>query len=138
MVRDDTKQAKTYYFRINVTKDKTDRRELFACQFRLFDRCLRQTRRVLETLQPHYESLTSGDQQRVQDLQELVPQMETIREVAYRREIKGEEVSPDEKRFSLYEAHTEMIVKGKGNVLFGRKASFASRRSGLILHAAVL
>lgn len=138
MVRDYTKQAKTYYFRINVTKDTTDRCHLFACQFRLFDRCLRQTRRVLEALQPRYENLPSGDQKRVAHLQELLPQMETIREVAYRREIMGEHVSPDEKLFSLYEAHTEMIVKGKGNVLFGRKASFASGRSGLILHAAVL
>lgn len=138
LVRDYTKQAKTYYFRINVTKDKTDRRELFERQFRLFDRCLRQTRRVLECLQPRYESLDSGDRQRVEHLQDLLPKMETIRNVAYRRELMGEQVPPDEKLFSLYEEHTEMIVKGKGNVLFGRKASFASGRSGLILQAAVL
>jgi IS5 family transposase len=138
VVRDYTKQAKTYYFRINVTKDKSERRALFACQFRLFDRCLRQTRRVLEGLQPRYESLDRGDQQRVEHLQALLPKMETIRDVAYRREIMGEQVPPDDKLFSIYEEHTEMIVKGKGNVLFGRKASFASGRSGLILQAAVL
>lgn len=138
LVRDYTKQAKIYYFRINVTQDKTERRDLFASQFRVFDRCLRQTRRVLEHLRPRYESLEPGDQQRVEYLQELLPKMETIRDVAYRREIMGDQVPPEGKLFSIYEEHTEMIVKGKGHVLFGRKASFASGRSGLILQAAVL
>jgi IS5 family transposase len=64
--------------------------------------------------------------------------METIRDVAYRREIKGEQVPPEDKLFSIYEEHTEMIVKGKGHGRFGRKTSLASGRSGLILHAAVL
>jgi IS5 family transposase len=138
LVRDYTKQAKTYYFRINVTKDKTERRELFERQFRLFDRCLRQTQRVLKQLQPRYERLESADQRLLSSLEELAPKMETVREVAYRREIEGEDVPPEEKLFSIYEDHTEMIVKGKGKVLFGRTASFASGRSGLILHAAVL
>jgi IS5 family transposase len=138
LVRDYTRQAKTYYFRINVTKDKTERRELFERQFRLFDRSLRQTKRVLEHLHPWYEYLAPADQQRVDELEALVLKMETIRDVAYRREIKGEQVPPEDKLFSIYEEHTEMIVKGKGNVLFGRTASFASGRSSLILHAAVL
>lgn len=138
LVRDYTRQAKTYYFRINVTKDKATRRELFERQFRLFDRSLRQTKRVLEHLRPWYEYLDPADQQRMDELAALVPKMETIRNVAYRREIKGEQVPPEDKLFSIYEDHTEMIVKGKGNVRFGRKTSFASGRSGLILQAAVL
>jgi IS5 family transposase len=138
LVRDYTRQAKTYYFRINVTKDKQERQALFACQFRLFDQCLRQTRRVLEHLQSRYDVLGQADQQRVERLKELFLKMETIREVSYRREIVGEQVPPEEKLCSIYEDHTEMIVKGNGNVLFGRKASLASGRSGLILHAAVL
>jgi IS5 family transposase len=137
-VRDYTRQAKTYYFRINVTKDKATRRELFERQFRLFDRSLRQTKRVLEHLRAWYEHLAPADQQRLDELAALVPKMETIREVAYRREIKGEQVPPEDKLFSIYEEHTEMIVKGKGNVRFGRKTSLAGGRSGLILHAAVL
>lgn len=138
LVRDYTRQAKTYYFRLNVTKDKTVRRELFERQFRVFDRSLRQTKRVLEHLHPWSESLTPADQQRLDELAALVPKMETIRDVAYRHEINGEQVPPEDKLFSIYEEHTEMIVKGKGNVRFGRSASFASGRSRLILHVAVL
>jgi transposase, IS5 family len=138
LFRDYTGQAKTYYFRINVTKNKAERRELFERQFRLFDRSLRQTKRVLEHLRPWAEHLCPADQRRVNELEALVPKMEMIREAAYRREMKGEQVPPDDKLFSIYEEHTEMIVKGKGNVRFGRKTSFASGRSGLILHAAVL
>jgi IS5 family transposase len=138
LFRDYRKQAKKYYFRINVTKDKAVRRELFEKQFRLFDRSFRQAQRVLEHLQPRYKSLERADQRRMDALKELLSKMETIRDVAYRREIKGEQVPPDDKLFSIYEEHTEMIVKGKGNVLFGRSVSFASGRSSLILHAAVL
>jgi IS5 family transposase len=138
LVRDYTGQAKTYYFRINVTQDKATRRELFERQFRLFDRSLRQTKRVLERLSPWYEHLTPADQQRMDELAAFVPKMETVRNVAYRREIQGEQVPPEDKLFSIYEDHTEMIVKGKEHVRFGRKTSLASGRSGLILHAAVL
>jgi len=138
LVRDYTRQAKSYYFRINVTKDKNERRDLFERQFRLFDRCLRQTRRVLEHLQPRYDTLGQANQQRVERLKELLPKMETVRDVAYRWEILGQQVPAEEKLFSIYEEHTEMIVKGKDNILFGRKAGFASGRSGLILHTAVV
>jgi IS5 family transposase len=138
LVRDYTGKAKTYYFQINVTKDKAKRRELFERQLRLFDRSLRQTKRVLKHLNPWYKHLCPADQRRFDELDGLVPKMEIIRDVAYRREMKGEQVPPDDKLFSIYEEHTEMIVKGKGNVRFGRKTSFASGRSGLILHAAVL
>jgi IS5 family transposase len=138
VMRDYTGQAKTYYFRINLTKDNAKRRELFERQFSLFDRSLRQTKRVFEHLHPFYEHLCPADQRRMDELEALVPKMEIIREVAWRREIKGEQVPPDDKLFSIYEEHTEMIVKGKENVRFGRKTSFASGRSGVILHAAVL
>ena len=138
LVRDYTRQAKSYYFRINVTQDKDERRDLFERQFRLFDRCLRQTHRVLEHLQSWYEALGQADQRRVEHLTEFLPKMETVRAVAYRREILREPVPAEEKLFSIYEDHTEMIVKGKDTILFGRKAGLASGRSGLILHAAVV
>jgi transposase, IS5 family len=61
MVRDYTKQAKSYYFLINVTKDKSVRRTVFEKQFPLVDRCLAQTRRVVAALQPRVRSLSPGD-----------------------------------------------------------------------------
>ena len=137
MVRDYTKQAKTYYFMINVTKDKTVRQTLFEKQFPLVDRCLAQTRRVVAALQPRVRSLSPGDQRRYARLTDLVPDMEQIRDVAYRREILGESVASQDKLLSLYEPHTQMIVKGKGKVFFGRKVSLASGRSNLILQCQV-
>jgi IS5 family transposase len=137
MVRDYTKQAKTYYFMINVTKDKTGRHTWFEKQFPLVDRCLSQTRRVVAALQPRVRSLSPGDQRRYARLTELLPDMEQIRDVAYRREILGESVASQDKLLSLYEPHTQMIVKGKGKVFFGRKVSLASGRSNLILQCQV-
>ncbi len=137
MVRDYTKQAKTYYFMINVTKDKTVRQTLFEKQFPLVDRSLAQTRRVVAALQPRVRSLSPGDQRRYARLTDLLPDMDQIRDVAYRREILGKSVASQDKLLSLYEPHTQMIVKGKGKVLFGRKVSLASGRSNLILQCQV-
>lgn len=137
MVRDYTKQAKTYYFTINVTKDKTVRQSLFEKQFPLMDRCLTQARRVVADLRPRLTSLSPGDQRRYERLTELLPSMAHIRDVAYRREILGEAVASQDKLLSLYERHTQMIVKGKGKVFFGRKVSLASGRSNLILQCQV-
>ncbi len=137
LVRNYTKQAKTYYFEINVTKEKTARQALFEQQFPLLDRCLAQTQRILVHLQPRLKSLRLADRCRFERIKALLPHMQTIREVAYRREILGEQVPSQDKLLSLYETHTQMIVKGKGKVLFGRKVSFASGRSNLILHSRV-
>jgi len=137
MVRDYTKQAKTYYFLINVTKDKTVRQTLFEKQFPLVDRCLTQTRRVVAALQSRVPSLSPGDQRRYARLTDLLPDMAQIRNVAYRREILGESVASQDKLLSLYEPQTQMIVKGKGKVFFGRKVSLASGRSNLILQCQV-
>jgi transposase, IS5 family len=63
--------------------------------------------------------------------------MVQIRDVAYRREILGESVASQDKLLSIYEPHTQMIVKGQGKVLFGRKVSRASGRSNLILQCQV-
>lgn len=55
-----------------------------------------------------------------------------------RKEVKGEVVPNDEKIFSIYERHTDIIVKGKREVQFGHKVNLADGRSKLILDCEVL
>lgn len=50
-----------------------------------------------------------------------------------KREIKGEQASNDEKLFSIYELHTDIIVKGLRKWEFGHKVSFAGGKSNLLL-----
>jgi IS5 family transposase len=50
-----------------------------------------------------------------------------------RREIKGEKAPVAEKIFSIYEEHTDVIVKGGREATFGHKVNIGSGKSNLIL-----
>ena len=50
-----------------------------------------------------------------------------------RRVFQGEKVAADEKVFSLFEEHTDIIVKGSRDIQYGHKLNLSTGRSGLIL-----
>jgi IS5 family transposase len=55
-----------------------------------------------------------------------------------RREINGEIVPNDKKIFSIYELHTDIIVKGSREVQFGHKINISSGKSNLILSCEIV
>ena len=54
-----------------------------------------------------------------------------------RRVIKGDSVPATEKVVSLYEAHTDIIVKGSRDVQYGHKINLTTGKKGLILDATI-
>ena len=64
--------------------------------------------------------------------------MQQVYSMTERKELKGEVVSNNEKIFSIYERHTDIIVKGKREVEFGHKINLTDGRSNLILDCQVL
>jgi IS5 family transposase len=58
--------------------------------------------------------------------------------MAYLKEITGEKVPNEEKIYSIYEQHTDIIVKGPREIKFGHKVDFSSGKSNLILNCRVL
>jgi len=54
-----------------------------------------------------------------------------------RRVFEGEKVPADEKIFSLFEEHTDIIVKGSRDIQYGHKLNLTSGKSGLILDAVI-
>ena len=54
-----------------------------------------------------------------------------------RRVFKGETVPSNDKIVSLFEPHTEIIVKGRRDVAFGHKLNLTTGRSGLVLDLAI-
>jgi len=54
-----------------------------------------------------------------------------------RRVFKGEKVPAHEKLFSLFEEHTDIIVKGSRDIQYGHKLNLSSGRSGLILDVVI-
>ena len=64
--------------------------------------------------------------------------MQQVFSMTERKEIKGKSVPNDEKIFSIYEQHTDIIVKGSREVQFGHKINLSTGKSNLILSCDIL
>jgi len=71
-------------------------------------------------------------------LEHLLPLMHKVYDITNRKEILGGAVPNDEKLFSIYELHTDIIVKGSREILFGHKVNIATGKSNLILDCEIL
>lgn len=71
-------------------------------------------------------------------LEELLSLMQKVYSMTERKEIKKETVPNDEKIFSIYELHTDIIVKGSRDVKFGHKINLTDCKSKLILDCQIL
>jgi IS5 family transposase len=71
-------------------------------------------------------------------LESLIPVMEKVYSMTERREICKEKVPVEDKIFSIYELHTDIIMKGQRSAQFGHKINLGSGASNLILTCEVL
>jgi transposase, IS5 family len=134
-VRNYRKQGKKNEFKINNTKKKEKRAEIFEKQLKLFRTSINQVKRVVE------EILVGADLgviSIVAELKGLLPKMEKVYDISYRHELLGESVPNREKIFSIYEEHTDILVKGSREVSFGHKVNLATGRSNLILDCEIV
>lgn len=131
--KDYTKSAKQTYFKINVTKSKDRQEELFKKQLITFTKAINQVSNIIkkkfDTIKS-YIILTR--------LEELLPLMKKVYSMTYRKQILGEDVPNDRKLFSIYELHTDIIVKGSREILFGHKVNLTTGSSNLFLDCEVL
>ena len=130
---DYTKSAKKTFFHINVTRKEKNRIPLFNKQLILFTKVINQTSNAIKK-----KSMTIIADGIQKELTKLLTLMEQIYDVAYRKEINGENVPCDEKIFSIYEQHTDIIVKGQRETLFGHKINLATGKSNLVLDCQIL
>jgi IS5 family transposase len=129
-VRNYQKQGKKNEFKINNTKKKEKRAELFKKQLKLFRCSINQVSKVVGGV---IKGVDLGVLSIVAELKGLLPKMEKVYDISYRHEVLGESVPNSEKIFSIYEEHTDIIVKGSREVDFGHKVNLTTGRSNLIL-----
>ena len=67
------------------------------------------------------------------ELEKLLPLMRQVYDFTNRHEVRKEHVDNEDKIFSIYELHTDIIVKGSREIKFGHKVNFANGKSNLIL-----
>lgn len=73
----------------------------------------------------------------VAEAEHYIPLIKRVIDQADRRVIKGEKVAAEEKIVSLFEEHTDIIVKDKRAVQYGHKINFTSGKSGMILDTVI-
>jgi len=134
-VRNYQKQGKRNEFKINNTKKKEKRAELFKKQLKLFRCSINQVSKVVEGVMT---GMDLGVVSVVAELKGLLPKMEKVYDISYRHEVLGESVPNSEKIFSIYEEHTDIIVKGSREVDFGHKLNLTTGRSNLILDCEIM
>ena len=130
---DYTKSAKKTFFKINVTRKEANRYPLFCNQLILFTKVINQTSNAIK--KKSTSIIAMGIQH---ELAELLVMMRQVWHMTYRKEIDGEKVPNADKIFSIYEQHTDIIVKGHREVLFGHKINLAAGKSNLILDCKVV
>ena len=130
---DYTKSAKKTFYEINITRKEANRIPLFHKQLILFTKVINQTSNAIK------KKATSIIARGIQDeLAKLLDLMEQVYDVTYRKEVEGEKVPNEDKLFSIYEQHTDIIVKGQREALFGHKINLAAGKSNLVLDCQVL
>ena len=130
---DYTKSAKKTFYEINVTRGEAKRLPLFHKQLILFTKVINQTSNAIKK-----KSMSIIAWSIQAELEKLLVLMEQVYDVTYRKEIEGENVPSEDKLFSIYEQHTDIIVKGQRDVLFGHKVNLAAGKSNLVLDCQVV
>ena len=132
--RDYTQNAKKIYYKINLTKSGDKRVDLFNKQLITFTKCINQVANVIKKK----ESCSIKALVILTLMEQHIKVMRKVYDMTYRKEIKGEVIPNDQKLFSIYEQHTNIIVKGSREVQFGHKINLSSGKSNLILGCEVL
>ncbi|MCK5168835.1 MAG: ISNCY family transposase [Bacteroidales bacterium] len=128
--RDYTKGAKKTYFKINNTASKDKKTKLFIKQLQTFTKSINQVSNVIKK-----KDICDSIEAMVYIflLEDILPIMKQVYDISFRKEIKGEKIPSSEKIFSIFERHTDIIVKGSRDVIFGHKINLTSGKSNLIL-----
>lgn len=110
-------------------------------QVELYERLIEKCREVLyqrQTFLNTQEQLGVEISGTFGTLEELFDKLERIVDQTHRRVIEGGTVPPDEKLVSVFECHTDIIVKKRRETQFGHKINITSGTSNLIFDVEVL
>jgi len=121
-LQDRQSKAKKLNYQINNTK-KDEQPSLFTSYLSILSDIINEMESFISTCKvSHVKSVVS-----------FLSVAKKVHENAYKFQIKGEKVENSEKIFSIYEQHTDILVKGNRDVEFGHKVLITRGKSNLIL-----
>lgn len=131
------KQAKKHFFKINNTKPGEKRQEIVKKQLKLLRTSINQAETALTVL-PSLRYLDDYANALAGELKQLLPKAEKVYSMTHRHEILGVKVPNEDKLYSIFEDHTDIIVKGSREATFGHKVNLATGKSCLIIDCKIL
>lgn len=136
-VRRYKKSAKRHYAKINNTKSQEKRKELFGKQLKLLRTSINQAEAALGVV-TSFGGEKGAARVLMGEIRSLLPKAQKVYAMTHQHEILGEKVPNEEKLFSIYEEHTDIIVKGGREASFGHKVNLATGGSSLIIDCRIL
>jgi IS5 family transposase len=138
---DHSRRAKRKLYRINNARSQERRHPHYLELIRVTRWTVSYAEKTLGVLQGHAPktqeellTIVSAEAQ----LRHYIPLVKRVIDQAYRRIIKEEQLLASEKIVSIFEPHTDIIVKGHRDVVFGHKVLLTTGQSSLVLNLSVL
>jgi IS5 family transposase len=119
-------KAKKFNYDINNERNKEKQKTLFDPYLQIFNEIISETATLLLEVK-QFKNKT------LQELAKLLPVMQKVYKNAYRFQMLDEKVENSEKIFSIFEQHTDIIVKGQREYEFGHKVLITRGKSNMIL-----
>ena len=138
---DHSRRAKKKLYRINNTHKEEKRHPHYLELIRVTRHTVHYAEQVLKILENH--RTTDWDREMCvllcqKELKTYIPLGKQVIDQAYRRIVNKESVPVGEKIVSIFEPHSDIIVKGFRDVAFGHKVSIVTGNSSLVLQLSVL
>ena len=138
---DHRRRSKTRLYRINNARGEERRRPHYLDLIRVLRETIRHAEEALPVLREYpctdFAQMLQVDAC-IGTLETYIPRAKQVLDQAYRRIVKKEEVPVQDKIVSIFEEHTDIIVKGFRDVVFGHKVRLTTGRSCLVLSLEVL
>jgi len=137
-------KVKSIYYKLNNIKiDEKDKEEKKKKRAETMKALFEENLSFLKKIRDEIKQAISDEISKLQDhdqlkIKELDRQIGIIYDNAWRFQIEGKKVKGQDKIFSIYEEHTDVIVKGLRECIFGHKVNISSGKSNLILDCDVL
>lgn len=125
---------------LNAKNDK-QRKKSYKDLIKMAEKTIGYAESAIQSLSSFHPASIEQELSRITIKQELEHYLPLVRQIvcqATRRVIHGESVPASEKLVSLFEPHTDIIIKDKRDVYYGHKICLAGGASNLILDCQIL
>jgi transposase, IS5 family len=137
---DRRRRAKRRAREINNTRNARVRKAAYRDLIRVADDTVKQSSATIEELRRVLpNSMLEAEKlgRLVRELERFIPLAQQVVFQAEQRVLRGETVPANQKIVSIFECHTDIIIKDNRETRYGHKICLTSGASGIVIHASV-